>query len=46
MKWQFKEGLSYRSLFPKTTHQNVSCQATGVLGGAPKPSNTLGYRGS
>lgn len=33
--FNYKEGPSYRCLFPKTTRQNVSCEATGVLGVTP-----------
>lgn len=33
--FNYKEGPSYRCLFPKTTQQNVSCEATGVLGVTP-----------
>ena len=33
--FNYKNGPSYRCLFPKTTHQNVSCEATGVLGVTP-----------
>lgn len=29
------DGPSYRCLFPKTTRQNISCEATGVLGVTP-----------
>ncbi|MEE2771856.1 MAG: HesA/MoeB/ThiF family protein [Bacteroidota bacterium] len=30
--FNFENGPSYRCLFPKTTRQNISCEATGVLG--------------
>jgi len=30
-----QNGPSYRCLFPKTTRQNISCEATGVLGVLP-----------
>ena len=33
--FNFRNGPSYRCLFPKTTRQNVSCEATGVLGVTP-----------
>lgn len=33
--FNYKNGPSYRCLFPKTTRQNVSCEATGVLGVTP-----------
>ena len=33
--FNFQDGPSYRCLFPKVTHQNVSCEATGVLGVTP-----------
>jgi len=33
--FNYKNGPSYRCLFPKTTQQNVSCEATGVLGVTP-----------
>jgi len=33
--FNYKGGPSYRCLFPKTTRQNVSCEATGVLGVVP-----------
>ena len=33
--FNFQNGPSYRCLFPKTTRQNVSCEATGVLGVTP-----------
>lgn len=33
--FNYKNGPSYRCLFPKTTRLNVSCEATGVLGVTP-----------
>ena len=33
--FNFNNGPSYRCLFPKTTRQNISCEATGVLGITP-----------
>ncbi|NJY62803.1 molybdenum cofactor biosynthesis protein [Salinimicrobium sp. CDJ15-81-2] len=33
--FNYKEGPSYRCLFPKTTQQNISCEVTGVLGVTP-----------
>lgn len=33
--FNYQNGPSYRCLFPKTTQQNVSCEATGVLGVVP-----------
>lgn len=33
--FNYQNGPSYRCLFPKTTRQNVSCEATGVLGVTP-----------
>lgn len=33
--FNYQDGPSYRCLFPKTTRQNVSCEATGVLGMTP-----------
>lgn len=33
--FNYQDGPSYRCLFPKTTRQNVSCEATGVLGVTP-----------
>jgi len=30
--FNYENGPSYRCLFPKTTQQNISCEATGVLG--------------
>ncbi len=33
--FNFKDGPSYRCLFPKTTRQNISCETTGVLGVTP-----------
>lgn len=39
--FNYKEGPSYRCLFPKTTQQNISCEATGVLGVTPGILGTL-----
>lgn len=33
--FNYNDGPSYRCLFPTTTRQNVSCEATGVLGVTP-----------
>ncbi|CAL65434.1 HesA/MoeB/ThiF family protein [Christiangramia forsetii] len=33
--FNYQNGPSYRCLFPKTTRNNVSCEATGVLGVVP-----------
>ncbi|MAZ28141.1 MAG: molybdenum cofactor biosynthesis protein [Cytophagaceae bacterium] len=33
--FNYQDGPSYRCVFPKTTRQNVSCEATGVLGVLP-----------
>jgi len=33
--FNYENGPSYRCLFPKTTRQNISCEATGVLGVVP-----------
>lgn len=33
--FNYRRGPSYRCLFPKTTRQDVSCEATGVLGVTP-----------
>ena len=33
--FNYENGPSYRCLFPKTTQQNISCEATGVLGVVP-----------
>lgn len=33
--FNYQNGPSYRCLFPKTTQQNISCEATGVLGVTP-----------
>jgi adenylyltransferase/sulfurtransferase len=33
--FSYQDGPSYRCLFPKTTLQDVSCEATGVLGVTP-----------
>ena len=39
--FNFQEGPSYRCLFPKTTRQNISCEATGVLGVTPGILGTM-----
>lgn len=39
--FNYKEGPSYRCLFPKTTQQNISCEVTGVLGVTPGILGTL-----
>lgn len=39
--FNYKNGPSYRCLFPKTTRQNISCEATGVLGVLPGILGTL-----
>ena len=39
--FNFQNGPSYRCLFPKTTGQNISCEATGVLGVTPGILGTL-----
>lgn len=39
--FNYQDGPSYRCLFPKTTRQNVSCEATGVLGVTPGLLGTL-----
>lgn len=39
--FNYKDGPSYRCLFPKTTQQNISCEATGVLGVTPGILGTL-----
>ena len=39
--FNYKNGPSYRCLFPKMTRQNVSCEATGVLGVTPGILGTL-----
>ncbi len=39
--FNYQEGPSYRCLFPKTTQQNISCEATGVLGVTPGILGTL-----
>ena len=33
--FNYRNGPTYRCLFPKTTRQNISCEATGVLGVVP-----------
>ncbi|RKS55725.1 adenylyltransferase/sulfurtransferase [Gillisia mitskevichiae] len=33
--FNYENGPTYRCLFPKTTRQNISCEATGVLGVVP-----------
>lgn len=33
--FNYQNGPSYRCLFPRTTRQNISCEATGVLGVTP-----------
>ena len=33
--FNYKNGPTYRCLFPTTTRQNISCEATGVLGVTP-----------
>jgi len=33
--FNYKNGPTYRCLFPKSTRQNISCEATGVLGVLP-----------
>lgn len=33
--FNYQDGPSYRCLFPKTTRQDISCEATGVLGVTP-----------
>ena len=39
--FNYNNGPSYRCLFPKTTRQNISCEATGVLGVLPGILGTL-----
>ena len=39
--FNYQDGPSYRCLFPKTTLQNISCEATGVLGVTPGILGTL-----
>lgn len=39
--FNYQDGPSYRCLFPTTTRQNVSCEATGVLGVTPGLLGTL-----
>ncbi|MDF0716113.1 HesA/MoeB/ThiF family protein [Muricauda sp. 334s03] len=33
--FNYKDGPTYRCVFPKSTRQNISCEATGVLGVLP-----------
>ncbi|WP_293295096.1 HesA/MoeB/ThiF family protein [Allomuricauda sp.] len=39
--FNYKNGPTYRCLFPKSTRQNISCEATGVLGALPGILGTL-----
>ncbi|NVN18379.1 molybdenum cofactor biosynthesis protein [Muricauda sp. HICW] len=39
--FNFKNGPTYRCVFPKSTRQNISCEATGVLGVLPGILGTL-----
>ncbi|MCB7480160.1 HesA/MoeB/ThiF family protein [Christiangramia sediminis] len=39
--FNYQEGPSYRCLFPKTIRQNISCEATGVLGVTPGILGTM-----
>lgn len=39
--FNYQNGPSYRCLFPKTTRQNISCEATGVLGVTPGILGTM-----
>jgi adenylyltransferase/sulfurtransferase len=39
--FNYKNGPTYRCLFPKSTRQNISCEATGVLGVLPGILGTL-----
>ncbi|WP_228238459.1 HesA/MoeB/ThiF family protein [Allomuricauda sp. M10] len=39
--FNYQKGPSYRCLFPKTTRQNISCEATGVLGVLPGMLGTM-----
>ncbi len=39
--FNYQDGPSYRCLFPKTTQQNISCEATGVLGVLPGLVGTM-----
>lgn len=39
--FNFQNGPTYRCLFPKSTRQNISCEATGVLGVLPGILGTL-----
>ncbi len=39
--FNYEEGPTYRCVFPKSTRQNISCEATGVLGVLPGILGTL-----
>ncbi|WP_127137972.1 HesA/MoeB/ThiF family protein [Flagellimonas oceanensis] len=39
--FNYKNGPTYRCVFPKSTRQNISCEATGVLGVLPGILGTL-----
>ncbi len=39
--FNYEDGPSYRCVFPKSTRQNISCEATGVLGVLPGILGTL-----
>lgn len=39
--FNYQNGPTYRCLFPKSTRQNISCEATGVLGVLPGILGTL-----
>ena len=39
--FNFEDGPTYRCVFPKSTRQNISCEATGVLGVLPGILGTL-----
>ncbi|MAU17203.1 MAG: molybdenum cofactor biosynthesis protein [Muricauda sp.] len=39
--FNYKNGPTYRCLFPKSTRQNISCESTGVLGVLPGILGTL-----
>ena len=39
--FNYKDGPTYRCVFPKSTRQNISCEATGVLGVLPGILGTL-----
>ncbi len=39
--FNFQNGPTYRCVFPKSTRQNISCEATGVLGVLPGILGTL-----